>query len=262
MTEHAGRASGARVEWGSQGKVAGYSRPGTLAEALDLLEQPGAVVLAGGTRLNTDPRLDPVRVVDLQALGLSGISRLGDGALRIGAMATLQQVVDDEGLPVALRDAARRSEASALRTLATVGGYVARAEPESEFLATLLVHDAQVVLAGRDGEQTLQLAVLLADLPRLAGRIVTAIAIDGTGVTSSARVGRTRADRPIVAAVARRTPDGELRLALTGVASTPVLVAPALAAEELDPPNDFRGSSEYRRALAATLVARVLEAVG
>jgi carbon-monoxide dehydrogenase medium subunit/putative selenate reductase FAD-binding subunit len=52
--------------------------------------------------------------------------------------------------------------------------------------------------------------------------------------------------------------DGTRRLALAGVAATPVLVD---GADRLDPPADFRGSSEYRRALAAILMARALEAI-
>jgi probable selenate reductase FAD-binding subunit len=267
MNSHARDANGGGKDRWTGGttaaRVAEYRRPGTVAEALALLDRPGAVVLAGGTRLNRSPRLEPVAVVDLQDLGLGGIARLGEGMLRVGAMTTLQEVVDDKGVPVALRDAARRAEPSTLRAAATVGGCVASAEPTSELLATLLVHDAQVALAGRDGVETLPLAELLAAPALLAGRIVTALTIDGTGVTAAARVGRTRADRPIVAAVARRTGSGGLRLALTGVARTPVLVDPTLvtAVQDLDPPGDFRGSSEYRRALAATLAARALEAV-
>ena len=238
--------------------VAGYRRPGTLDEALGLLGEPGAVVLAGGTRLNAEPTPEPVVMVDLQALGLDGVERAGDGALRIGAMTTLQQVVDDDRAPVAVREAARRAEPSTLRAAATVGGCVATAEPASELLATLLVHDALVELTGGDGKRTVPLAALLADPARLTGRIVTAVTIETTGVTSAARAGRTRADRPIVAAVARRTVDGRRLLALTGVAATPVLVANV---DELAPPGDFLGSSEYRGALARTLAARALAGV-
>jgi CO/xanthine dehydrogenase FAD-binding subunit len=52
--------------------------------------------------------------------------------------------------------------------------------------------------------------------------------------------------------------DGRRRLALAGVASTPVL---AEETDELDPPGDFRGSGEYRRALAGVLVSRAIEGV-
>ena len=64
-------------------------------------------------------------------------------------------------------------------------------------------------------------------------------------------------DRAIVAAFARTTPDGR-RVALTGVAATPVLVQPD---DELHPAGDFRGSSEYRRVLADVLMTRVVEAI-
>jgi carbon-monoxide dehydrogenase medium subunit/putative selenate reductase FAD-binding subunit len=135
---------------------------------------------------------------------------------------------------------------------------VATADSSSEFLASLLVHGAEVRLAGRDGLHSLGLATLLANRAPLAGRIIAAVAVETGGVTSAARTARTRADRAIVAAVARRTTDGERRLALTGVAATPVLVAAEDAANGLHPPGDFRGSSEYRHALAAVLAKRAL----
>ena len=95
--------------------VATYRRPGTLDEALGLLTQPGAVVLAGGTRLNGEPSRDQVVMVDLQDLRLSGVERLDGGALRIGAMTTLQQIVENGDVPFALRDAAGRLEPNTIR---------------------------------------------------------------------------------------------------------------------------------------------------
>src|SRR5665213_1510069 len=95
--------------------VATYRRPGTLDEAVGLLTQPGAVVLAGGTRLNGEPSRDQVVMVDLQDLRLSGVERLDGGALRIGAMTTLQQIVENGDVPFALRDAAVRLEPNTIR---------------------------------------------------------------------------------------------------------------------------------------------------
>jgi CO/xanthine dehydrogenase FAD-binding subunit len=123
------------------------------------------------------------------------------------------------------------------------------------------VHDATVRVAGPDGVFSLALTALLADRSRLAGRIITAVTIDTGGVTAAVRAGRTPADRAIVAAVVRHTSTGELRIALTGVAATPVVIAAIDSIDELRPPGDFRGSSEYRRALAGTHTARALEAV-
>jgi CO/xanthine dehydrogenase FAD-binding subunit len=243
--------------------VSAYLRPVTLEDALSCLSRPGAVAVGGGTVVNTAHTVEPVVVVDLQGLHLDAIERDGADGLVIGATATFQRLADDTRAPAAIREAARREEPSTLRTLATVGGLVATADPASELLAALLVHNAVVRLAGCDGAHTTELGAVLAGSQPLANRIITAVRIDSGGVTAVARTARTRADRAIVAAVARRAADGTRRLALTGVAATPVLVPPAPdAADGLDPPGDYRGSAEYRRALAAALIRRALEEVG
>ena len=233
-----------------------YRRPASLEEALGLLDRPGAVVIGGGTKLQARPAAEPVEVVDLQAAGLDGFERRDDGMLRIGATATLQELVENEDAPSPVREAARREAPPTLRAQATLGGAIVTADGESELLATLLVHDAVVSVAGARGTEELPLEALLAAMPFPRGGIVTAVVIDTTGTSVVARTGRTRADRAIVAAAARVGADGRQRLALSGVAATPILVEET---DGLDPPGDFRGSSEYRRALAEVLAARALE---
>lgn len=231
-----------------------YWRPSTLTEAFRLLERPGAVVLGGGTRLNAGSSSRQVQVVDLQALELDLIRPDGEQTLRIGAMATLQQLVDSDEVPGLVREAARREEPSTLRAQGTVGGCIATGHAESGLLAALLVHEAMVRIETRCSSEEFPLERLLAELPISAGRVVTAVSIRTGGATAAARTARTPADRAIVAAFARATDDGP-RVALTGVAPTPVLVRPGA---ELHPAGDFRGSTEYRRALADVLTARVL----
>lgn len=243
--------------------VCAYRRPPSLEEALAVLESsPGAVVLGGGTRLSADPAPGPVDVVDLQALRLDRIRTTGNATVRIGAMATLQQVADSPALPAVLREAARRERPSTLRSQATLGGCVAAREGDSELLAALLAHDAVVSIADRGGTARSELAEFLAGGPLDRARIITDVTVCTCGAASAARTARTRADRPIVAAVARITATGERRLALAGVAATPVMAGERAGwADDLDPPGDFRGSGEYRRALAVVLASRAMGAI-
>jgi len=237
--------------------VSAYTRPATIDDALELLTWSGAVVLAGGTRLGGDTSTDRVEVVDLQALHLDGIRAEGEHLLRIGAMTRLQQLVDDDRVPEVVREAARRERPSTLRAQGTLGGCVATADPESELLAAMLVHEAVVRVESSEGVEEVPLETLLADLPLGPGRVLTAVSVRTDGTAAAAHTARTPADRAIVAAFARTTGEGR-RIALTGVAATPVLVQPG---DELDPTADFRGSSEYRRALADVLTDRVVEAI-
>lgn len=250
-------------------KVKEYHRPTSVAAALALLGRPGvtSVALAGGTQVT--PQLvdsdyaigtEVDAVIDLQAVGLTQIERQGD-RLTLGAMVRLQTLVESDDVPPLLREMAHREGPNTLRQMGTIGGLVASSNPESECLAALLLFDAEVQIQGRSGETHMTLADFWAQgRAALAGGLVTAVTIATTGQTASDRVARTPADTPIVAALARRTDDGNLRLALCGVAATPCLVRPEAVAD-LSPASDFRGSSAYRRQMAIVLSRRVIEQV-
>ena len=90
-----------------------------------------------------------------------------------------------------------------------------------------------------------------------AGEVITAVSIKTTGQTASARVARTPADKPIVAVVGRRAGE-ELLLAVCGVEKRPILVNPSQI-DQLAPPSDFRGSSNYRLQMAKVLTQRVIK---
>ena len=90
--------------------------------------------------------------------------------------------------------------------------------------------------------------------------IVIQVSFATDGVAAHERVARTPGDSPIVAVVGRRGPDGAVKLAFCGVADRPVLLSPD-DLKTLDPPGDFRGSSKYRRSVAAVLAERVSQAL-
>ena len=132
---------------------------------------------------------------------------------------------------------------------------------KSKLLAGLLAYDAAVTVARADAVWNVPVMDLLTEATMLRGGIITAVEIPRGGAGAAARTGRTPADTAIVAVVGCRAADGTLRLAATGMAGTPVVID-SNALDDLDPPEDFRGSAEYRRHLAAVLTARVLAKLG
>jgi CO/xanthine dehydrogenase FAD-binding subunit len=242
-------------------QLKGYHRPGNIDEALALLARPNinSTVIAGGTHIipNLSDAVD--EVIDLQNVaGLAQVKQVGH-QLILGAMVRLQTLVEAGQMPALLRAAASLEGPNTLRHAATIGGVVAAPHKESELLAALLVFEAEVEVQSGGGRKTVALPNFLRDIPSaLNGGIITAVALTTTGKTAHARTARTPTDRPIVAALARLADDGQMRLALCGVANTPVLIDPANVKAGVNPPGDFRGSREYRRQLAATLSQRVI----
>ncbi len=248
-------------------KIKLYHRPQTVEEALQLLldAEGNKAILAGGTTLI--PRLDDQieEIVDLQNAGLDKLEYAA-GTMSIGAMTRLQTIVDDPRAPALLREAARREGPNTFRHAATFGGIVVNAHWESELPAALLVLQTEVhillppphPLTEGDSAQTFSLSDFLThQVKNLNNGLLACLTLQTGGQTAAARVARTPADAPIVAAVARKDEAGHIHLALSGVAKTPIPVNP----DELDslaPPADFRGSSEYRREMAKVLSARVL----
>lgn len=237
-----------------------YHRPESVAEALQLLNRPvtPTILLAGGTALIGRLPEDVTDIVDLQAVGLREVTHGPQGQMTSGAMVTLQTLVADQAAPDIVRRMAHRAGPNTLRNAGTLGGLVARAEPDSELLAALLVLEATVTVATLQQTSTQPLAAFLSDVAgALKGGIITAIALQKPAFAAHARVARTPQDQPIVAAVAAQSPSGTIRLALCGVAETVVVVDPN-ALERLSPPGDFRGSTAYRKEMATVLAQRVL----
>ena len=236
--------------------VVAYHRPTSLDEASEFLSNPQHWALAGGTVVVPNARKNSatgVTVVDLQALDLGHITT-DSKRMELGAMVRLSDLCNNDQVPAVLREAARRELPSVLRNQATIGGTIAQAEPDSVLVAALLVHDTRISL---HQSETVYLGDYLASERK--GLIVSAnIATRGQGEV--AVTGRTPADTPIVAAVARSDTNG-VQLALSGVAPTPLIVDPNDPTAGLNPPGDFRGTAEYRIHLARVLSERALGGV-
>lgn len=135
-----------------------YTRPRSLAEALDLLEhhRDSAKILAGGQSLM--PALNmrlaaPQVLIDISRLKeLAGI-RMADNRLHIGALTTHAEIERSadirEHVPL-LSAAARHIAHPAIRNAGTFGGSLAMADPAAEWPACCLALEAQIVLVSRN----------------------------------------------------------------------------------------------------------------
>jgi carbon-monoxide dehydrogenase medium subunit len=273
-----------------------YDAPDTVDEALALLAEHGddAKVLAGGQSLVPLLALRlarPARLIDVGRLAeLQAVST--DGATRIGA-GVRQRVAERSPALLAAQPLLARALPLighvAIRNRGTIGGSVAHADPAAELPAVVLLAEATMV-ARRAGGGT-------RDIPAdqfFDGFFTTALAPDellveirlpawpaGAGV-SYQEVARRHGDFALVGAGAVVGRDGagrvgDVRLAFTGVAGTPVRSASAeaalrgqeptaeaiaaaaeAAANDIDPGSDVHATAAYRRHVATVLARRVL----
>src|SRR5215213_5319419 len=128
--------------------ITAYHRPKTLDEALNLLTQPNRTPLGGGTLLSKTTT-DSVEAVDLQSVGLNVVKKIGNN-LEIGATVSLQQLLESEQWPEALRSALKLEAPLNIRNAATTAGTLVACDGRSTFASVLLALDAKLELTRLD----------------------------------------------------------------------------------------------------------------
>ncbi len=145
-----------------------YHRPrdiDSLIKLIDSLDTPYKVV-AGCTDFIPAVRHgnwtfeDGLNVIDIRSVkGFGGIREEGDRVV-IGAATRLSEIVEStilqEKAPV-LVEAVDAMASPQVRNTATIGGNLCMASPAADTAPPLLVLDAQVVIRGSDGEDTVPL---------------------------------------------------------------------------------------------------------
>ena len=271
-----------------------YVAPATVKEALGLLarHREEAKVLAGGQSLVPllNYRLARPRVlVDINGLPLDGI-RVEGGQLRLGALtrhAMLEESSQIARLCPVLSEAAGLIGNVRVRTLGTLGGSLAHADPAAELPMVMLALDARLTLEGPKGRRTVPardfftgyLTTVLESDELLMEVDVPVLPGMGYAVEEFARRAGGVAVVAVTALVSldRRGQVEDARLAFAGMALTPVRLpeaenvlrgheptverlslAAATAREALTPGSDAFVSAAYRKHLAAVLVKRAL----
>jgi carbon-monoxide dehydrogenase medium subunit len=147
-----------------------YAAPGSLQEAVGLLEDPDAKVIAGGHSLLPLMKLrlaQPKLLVDIGRIpGLSYVRR-EDGVLAIGAMTTYRQIqLSDEvhqAAPV-LAETVEEVGDPQVRAKGTLAGALAHADPAGDVPAVALALGGAVRAVGAHGERDIDLDEFFVDM--------------------------------------------------------------------------------------------------
>lgn len=127
-----------------------FHRPSTIKEALSLKTRfkGRAVFLAGGTFVNSaDHPVSAEHCISLEGLKLDHVEENGTGVV-IGALCTLQQLIEQKKVPAALKEALSQVVSRNIRNMATIGGHVSANESHSDLIPMLVALDAKVRLSG------------------------------------------------------------------------------------------------------------------
>jgi CO/xanthine dehydrogenase FAD-binding subunit len=273
--------------------------PRHLFEAYERLAAGPTRPIAGGTDIMVaiTGELGPIpdRMLDLSRLDdLRGIS-LGAGSLVVGARTTYTEIrrsaLCREHLP-ALAEAAATIGAAQIQNRGTLGGNIANASPAGDTLPILLAADAVILVGGQRGEREIPAGEFFLDYRK------TALAPDELILhvrfpvppgreLRFRKVGTRRAQAisKVVLALAWRSLGvpgwSDVRVALGSVAATPIrarateavlegarptpevadLAAETLAGE-LRPIDDVRSTADYRRAVSARVLHRLVRDAG
>jgi CO/xanthine dehydrogenase FAD-binding subunit len=257
----------------------------------------GARVVAGGTDLVVGARQGkaplPESMVAIHRIdGLRGITGAG-GGIRLGALATHAEIVDHPVIQerfTALADAAAIVGSHATRAQGTIGGNVMNASPAMETGGPLVCFGATATLQSTSGSRQIAVADLFAgpgQTTARAGELLTAVDVPelpaGAGSCYARLEYRRQMEIAVVGATAVVILDGgkvtDARIAITALAPTIHRVAEAeaalvgtdggraaaeaaaqAAAAGSAPISDVRASADYRRAMAAVIARRAIEA--
>jgi carbon-monoxide dehydrogenase medium subunit len=270
-----------------------YTAPQSLQEAVGLLEDPDAKVIAGGHSLLPLMKLrlaQPKLLVDIGRIPGLAYIRAEDGFLAIGAMATYRQIQlsDDvqRAAPV-LAEAAEEVGDPQVRAKGTLAGALAHADPAGDLPAVVLALGGSVRAVGPNGEREIDLDGFFVDMlttslqdreiirevrlrrqPAGAGAAyqkfdqpashyaltgICAVISLQNGAISSARIGVTG-----VGTKAYRPTAVEQALIGKRPEEEPVKAAVQTVADGIDVQGDIHASPDYRAHLARVLTRRAV----
>jgi len=271
-----------------------FHRPTTLQEALEILDEQDATILAGGMSLVPAINLGlarPETILSLNAIGELKKFEWKPDRLCIGSMVRhceIEQSRDIANNFRVLSEAASHIGDVQVRNRGTIGGSIAHADPGADYLPVMLALDASFRLVSTRGERVVraqEFFIGVMSTARDSTEILATIELPRRESWGSAyiRLARLEGAFPIANAAADIGPQGAW-VAVGGIGSRPAVVeipvdvdakdseeAVAAAVErgvftaiaEVDIIEDVTSDLEYRRSMAFVCARRAfLTALG
>jgi carbon-monoxide dehydrogenase medium subunit len=274
-----------------------YFAPTALDEALSLLQEHGddAKVLAGGHSLIPTMKLrlaEPAVIIDIGGIGgLKGISESG-GRLVIGALTTHHELessdVVQQRVPLLAQTAGEIGDVQ-VRNKGTIGGSLAHADPAADWPAAILALDADLQIAGPNGERTVKATDFFQGLYETDlgdDEILTAIHVsipDANTKGTYLKLHQVASGFALTGVAVVLTKSGDtcqsVAVGITGVSDVPyrasgvesaltgttltggnIAAAAARAADGITALEDIHASEAYRQNLAQVYTRRAIEA--
>jgi aerobic carbon-monoxide dehydrogenase medium subunit len=273
-----------------------YESPGTIPEAISLLQKYGdeAKILSGGHSLIPMMKLrfaSPGYLIDIN--NIKGLSHINEenGVIKIGALTREAEIEHSELLkkyfPI-FGDVTKLIADPQVRNRGTVGGNLAHGDAANDHPAAMLALRANIVITGPEGDRTvpidefffgfymtaIQQNEILTEiqipipptgsgsayhkLERKVGDYATAgvavqLTVDKNGICTAAGIGLTN-----VNPVPLRASRSEEALLGKSITEATIAEAAKYASEDCSPSSDLRGSEEYKRAMVAVLIKRMI----
>ncbi len=262
-----------------------FHRPQTIEEAVALKKEWGnkSLYLAGGTHVgsSTFPEV-PEHAISLEGLGLDKIEE-DDTHWSIGAMMTLQSLIDSSLTPTPLKKAAKNVTNRNIRNIATIGGALGSNREAGDLLPCLLALQADVeIVDTTQAHHTIKVADYLADDKEdLIVRVLIPKSAQERYI-GLAKYSRTANDLSLVATAMSFQKDGELFkdvVVAVGGTTLHVHLEPELAAffegrtlpskdeilafvkEKLNAISNFHANGDFRIHLAGAQLADIAHSI-
>ena len=259
----------------NQAMIQEILRPRTAPEAVRLKKSPRSAYLGGGTWLNTHESDELTTLISLEQLGLGRIET-AHGRCVIGATVSLQEIVDSQATPQAVRSAGSLTSSRPMRNMRTIGGELGRCAPDSALIPVLIALDAEVALAGK--KKPYPIEKFCRERP---DDLILSVSVDLSPCAIKAASRTSHSPRSLVVAVSfkesrpvltdvrvvvsdcrgQRVRLQAVELALEGSALPSKSLVEKLVGAAFAPTADIHASFAYKRYLAGVLAADALHAL-